>query len=106
MNLTSSSDLASPFSAGASGAFSSGFTFSTSLDFLGLAGPFYNNRIIDVSCFLNSWECTESAVNAKRKKVRSTQNKHPTFGLALASGFGSSGFCGGKNRECQHWEYM
>lgn len=38
---TSSSALASPFSAGASGAFSSGLAFSTSFDFLGLAGPFF-----------------------------------------------------------------
>lgn len=42
---TSSSAFASPFSAGASGAFSSGLAFSTSLAFLALAGPFCNQMI-------------------------------------------------------------
>lgn len=44
MNHTSSSALASPFSAGASGSFSSGLAFSTSLAFLGLAGAFCSEK--------------------------------------------------------------
>lgn len=88
MPLTSSSALASPFSAGASGAFSSGFAFSTSLDFLGLAGTFFKTKKnYHQSLLLTAESLTKGGggVNVGRKKEVLETSSHLwlRFGLWL-----------------------